>query len=371
MKKNILYLIFFVELLLISSSSVFAASDLVCIYGPHESTSMWNTEFSESAVMIIQKNNELSAKKHTGEGDWKDPGSDGWEDFGLSASTPFDVTDTSKASGKLLTGCPAYIQTEFVLASSSRIEFHDSNDEKYHSIYSSPSVSELPPEPETGVSSSNKQWLSECYYVGTDVSIKFNQDEMDVKYPSSITDSNGNYYEVKGYKIDLEDLKTAYAIKESGCPTLHYDSKDHKLFINTKLYNGSMTFALNQKASVTMKGKLDSSGNIVTETGNPEVPDIDKCSTLLGSPTNNQDPAYYIVVAFKVVKYVAIILLIVLSVMDVVGAVASNDNDALNKMMSKIVKRFILCIAIFLLPTLIQFILQFIYNATPDLCGLM
>ena len=97
-------------------------------------------------------------------------------------------------------------------------------------------------------------------------------------------------------------------------------------------------------------------------------PDIKNCKSLLGDPTKKGDPSYYIVFAFKVVRYVAIILLIVLSVVDLVGAVASSDSEILNKTVAKIFKRFILCIIIFLLPMLLQFILHFI-NENYTICG--
>ena len=82
------------------------------------------------------------------------------------------------------------------------------------------------------------------------------------------------------------------------------------------------------------------------------------------------DPAYYLTVAFSVIRYVAIILLIVLTVIDFVGAVASQDNDIMNKAIKKLGKRFVLCIIIFLLPSLIKFILQYIYDRSIDLCGI-
>ena len=84
--------------------------------------------------------------------------------------------------------------------------------------------------------------------------------------------------------------------------------------------------------------------------------------------------SYFIVlmllIAFKVIKYVSIALLAVLSTIDFVGAIASNDNDILKKTISKILKRFILCILIFLLPTIIEFVLRYVYDQSINLCGI-
>ena len=103
------------------------------------------------------------------------------------------------------------------------------------------------------------------------------------------------------------------------------------------------------------------------------IEDITACKGLFGNPEymeGGSDPAYYLTVAFSVIRYVAIILLIVLTVIDFVSAIASQDNDIMNKAIKKLGKRFILCIVIFLLPSLIKFILQYIYDRSIDLCGI-
>lgn len=109
---------------------------------------------------------------------------------------------------------------------------------------------------------------------------------------------------------------------------------------------------------------------------NPEIEDCKKtgdcCSSFLGSPdpklNGQNDPAYYLTFAFKVIRYIAIIILIVLSTMDFLSAVASHDDDELKKAMNKTIIRIVLCIVIFLLPTLIAFILRLINNKAIDLC---
>ena len=100
------------------------------------------------------------------------------------------------------------------------------------------------------------------------------------------------------------------------------------------------------------------------------MPEIKTCSDLLGSPSTPGDPAYYLVVAFNVIKYVAIILLIVLSVIDFIGAVASSDQEALTKATKKVIKRFVLCVIIFMLPVLLKYILTYVHNKNIDLCGI-
>ena len=93
---------------------------------------------------------------------------------------------------------------------------------------------------------------------------------------------------------------------------------------------------------------------------------ITECSALLGDPIEDiGSPAYYLVKAFHVIKYVALILLIVLSVVDVTGAIAKQDKDAMTKLLKKIMMRFILCVIIFLLPYLITLLLKYlVYRQT-------
>ncbi len=123
----------------------------------------------------------------------------------------------------------------------------------------------------------------------------------------------------------------------------------------------------------TNKEELDEqfqgSGNI-THVQTIPFPDITDCQTLLGSPNDTGSPAYYLVFAFKVVRYVAIILLIVLSVIEFVTATASSDQESITKATKKTIRRFVLCIVIFALPTLLNFGLNFLYDRKMEVCGI-
>ena len=95
------------------------------------------------------------------------------------------------------------------------------------------------------------------------------------------------------------------------------------------------------------------------------------CTELLGTVTNNNDPAYYINMAFNILKYIAIIILIVFTITAYLKAILSKDDDELNKATRRFIKRFIIAIIIFFLPTLIIVLLEwggFISDST--LCGI-
>lgn len=94
------------------------------------------------------------------------------------------------------------------------------------------------------------------------------------------------------------------------------------------------------------------------------------CESLLGDPDTASTPAYYLRIAFSVVRYVAIIILVVATVIDFITATAQSNEDALQKATKKALIRLVLCIVIFVLPTLITFILRYLNDRAVDLCGI-
>ena len=75
-------------------------------------------------------------------------------------------------------------------------------------------------------------------------------------------------------------------------------------------------------------------------------------------------PAYYLTFAFKIMRYAGILILLVMSAMDFVGAIAAQDNDAVKKAVSKLLIRAVLCVILFLLPLLVEFLLKFFTGKT-------
>lgn len=107
------------------------------------------------------------------------------------------------------------------------------------------------------------------------------------------------------------------------------------------------SFSINVNASVI---KNDFTRNIVVAAG-------DTCPAL-GDPSNSQYPAFWLQEILNIMKYVAIVALLVLVTTDFVKAVASNDKDALKKAGTTAIKRFIYCIILFFLPTIISLLMN-------------
>lgn len=76
-----------------------------------------------------------------------------------------------------------------------------------------------------------------------------------------------------------------------------------------------------------------------------------------GDPNIETDPAYWIQWILNLMKYMAIIALLVLVISDFLKALVENDKDALKKAGSKALKRFIYCVLLFFLPTIISLIM--------------
>ena len=83
--------------------------------------------------------------------------------------------------------------------------------------------------------------------------------------------------------------------------------------------------------------------------------DDNPCETYLGDGSKGT-PMYYLDFLFNLIKYVAIVLLFVLTVVEYAKAVTADKDDAIKKATTMTVKRLILAIVIFFLPILIEFI---------------
>ena len=96
-----------------------------------------------------------------------------------------------------------------------------------------------------------------------------------------------------------------------------------------------------------------------TDTENTDTED-DKgmsCDFLWGDPDDPNDPAYWVQWALDLIKYLAIIALLLLSTIDFVKAFISQDRDAINHALTTSAKRAIFAVMIFFLPILVELIM--------------
>ena len=101
-----------------------------------------------------------------------------------------------------------------------------------------------------------------------------------------------------------------------------------------------------------------------------EISSDDKCNSILGRVDDSTTPAYYLDFAFKLIKYAAIIYLIVLTIIEYVKAITSQDAEALKKATRISLRRVILCVIIYSLPILINFIFKILGFVDSPTCGI-
>lgn len=177
--------------------------------------------------------------------------------------------------------------------------------------------------------------------------------------------------------FSVENTLDASKFSNGACPkiyTVRYqDANINKCYISTSELGNTGLSGRGSSESSSSSGKKKNDNSPAYTNSDPST-EQQNCESLLGSPyakggpTEGASPAYYLTFAFKIVRYVAIIILIVISIMDMLSAVTSHDNDQIKKATSKIIKRLIICILIFLLPGLLEWILSVIHNNATSLC---
>ena len=99
-----------------------------------------------------------------------------------------------------------------------------------------------------------------------------------------------------------------------------------------------------------------------------------ECDSYLGNiyddggddPRGVPSPAYILNFAFNIIKYIAIVLLFVLTVIDLIKGVADGKDETRKKIVQRLVKRIIIAVLIFFLPLLINFVLDLLGVITID-----
>ena len=81
------------------------------------------------------------------------------------------------------------------------------------------------------------------------------------------------------------------------------------------------------------------------------------CESILGDPKDDTSFAYFLQEAFTVIQWAGPILCVILSLVDFIKAIASQDKDAITKAVKTSIKRFIFAVLLFFLPMIVNFLL--------------
>lgn len=93
-----------------------------------------------------------------------------------------------------------------------------------------------------------------------------------------------------------------------------------------------------------------------------------ECEYILGDPNKAGDFAYYLNITFRFIKFAAPILLICVTIFDYIKAISASDGDAIQKTNKKTLTRLIFTLLIFMLPIIINAILNL--TGVQGTCGI-
>ena len=84
----------------------------------------------------------------------------------------------------------------------------------------------------------------------------------------------------------------------------------------------------------------------------------DKCNALIGDFNTPGDFAYYLNIAFDVIKYVGIIFVIILTILDIIKVVTNGDKGAYKNTWNTFFQRLLYAVLLFFIPIIIKLLLS-------------
>lgn len=88
--------------------------------------------------------------------------------------------------------------------------------------------------------------------------------------------------------------------------------------------------------------------------------DATNCEAILGDPNTPETVAYYLQLVLNIIKYIGVVLVIVLTVVDFVKAILGEEKDMYKPLARKAIKRTIYAVLLFLMPSIVKGILTLI-----------
>lgn len=93
-----------------------------------------------------------------------------------------------------------------------------------------------------------------------------------------------------------------------------------------------------------------------------------KCEGLLGNPDNEDSVAWLIAKILNYLRLLGPLMILILSSLEFLKAVLTSDDESLKKAEKNLITRLILAAALFVLPTLIQVLLDIFGLTSSDVC---
>ena len=96
--------------------------------------------------------------------------------------------------------------------------------------------------------------------------------------------------------------------------------------------------------------------------------DNKECKGILGNPDNEDSVAWFLVKILNYLRLLGPLMVLVLSSLDFAKAILTSDDESLKKAQSSLMTRLILAALLFVLPTLIEVILDIFGFTSSDVC---
>lgn len=219
---------------------------------------------------------------------------------------------------------------------------------------------------------------SECKYVRKVVNASNNktQSARDISIkPNGSNKVKGTCSVTSGYcTLSVDVPKKFYSNKKFTCPKYIYTKSDtygkEETNFKTTVYD---TGGEND----TNRSTIDSNGNVVdnnkTYTNNANLNNLnqkyDDCSQLIDTQTEGSF-GWLLQKLLNYIKIAGPILVVLLSALDFIKAIASSEEDAFKKAQSRLVIRLVAALALFLVPTFVELLLGLINGINDPSCGL-
>lgn len=219
---------------------------------------------------------------------------------------------------------------------------------------------------------------SECKYVRKVVNASNNktQSARDISIkPNGSNKVKGTCSVTSGYcTLSVDVPKKFYSNKKFTCPKYIYTKSDTYGKEGT---NFKTTVYDTGGENDTNRSTIDSNGNVVdnnkTYTNNANLNNLnqkyDDCSQLIDTETEGSF-GWLLQKLLNYIKIAGPILVVLLSALDFIKAIASSEEDAFKKAQSRLVIRLVAALALFLVPTFVELLLGLINGINDPSCGL-
>ena len=215
-------------------------------------------------------------------------------------------------------------------------------------------------------------------------------------YFNEETNSNGSWKSVD-VSVSIEKVSTEKLDEEGNlkdCPRYISIKKEKYNLLDEKGWSDATFYDFYDKQieEEVPKNTIDNAGEIInpagpgTDTDADDVNDVDLTSDIIFSPntfkvcTNNQflgdaKLSELLHSLVNIVKVIIPIILLVFGSLDFAQAIFAQDEGSIKKAQSKFIKRLIIAVVIFLIPSMMKTVLGLAKNIWPvidaDLCGIL